>query len=228
MKQNYKRKKKTLRDMTFEILHSIIKNKAANILLIMDSKFKKKFRLDAEGIPRKWAYSDDIKSIFTKAKAETETILDHLSIMRLNEPDDKLSFFLQTERGLTLKEDTLDVPDSLQIISVSECGELLHNFCTQCEGPYLEAQRDQENASARTSVPLFVIVLIAVLGFDEFWKIITNPLWTIFVVILGGGVFIVYKLGLPLQPLLQYSLSSVIRWIEAKVAPAQNNKDKRD
>jgi len=70
--------------------------------------------------------------------------------------------------------------------------------------------------------------LIAVLGFDEFWKIITNPLWTIFVVILGGGVFIVYKLGLPLQPLLQYSLSSVIRWIEAKVAPAQNNKDKRD
>jgi len=79
--------------MTFEILHSIIKNKAANILLIMDSKFKKKFRLDAEGIPRKWAYSDDIKSIFTKAKAETETILDHLSIMRLNEPDDKLSFF---------------------------------------------------------------------------------------------------------------------------------------
>jgi len=68
--EEIKAKKIQLRNAAIEMVNKIMREKAGNIVWYMERKFNNKFKLDAQGVPRVWKPSDDIKAIYMEAKRD--------------------------------------------------------------------------------------------------------------------------------------------------------------
>jgi len=72
-------------------------------------------------------------------------------------------------------------------------------------------------------VPMYVIVLIIFLGFNEFITVLTNPLllFVTIIVVIGGYVIYLLNLGGPfrrvLESLLHTSLSGFQQWLSIQM-----------
>jgi hypothetical protein len=68
--EEIKAKKVQLRNAAVEMVNKIMREKAGNIVWYMERKFNNKFKLDAQGVPRMWKPSDNIKQIYVDAKRD--------------------------------------------------------------------------------------------------------------------------------------------------------------
>jgi vacuolar-type H+-ATPase subunit H len=212
--EEIKAKKVQLRNAAVEMVNKIMREKAGNIVWYMERKFNNKFKLDAQGVPRMWKPSDNIKQIYVDAKRDAEKLIDLFSIVRLNVDDDKLTQFKETETGVEALETPPDVPEVLVVLPLDQAVVQLERFRDQSQVPYLQALREQENAKTNSSVPLYFIILLLILGFDEFMAVIANPIYLILTIILGGVGYIIYKFNLTpflmpvVRPIADVMLSS--------------------
>eukprot|EP01088_Endostelium_zonatum_P001019 TRINITY_DN11299_c0_g1_i1.p1 TRINITY_DN11299_c0_g1~~TRINITY_DN11299_c0_g1_i1.p1 ORF type:complete len:805 (+),score=234.74 TRINITY_DN11299_c0_g1_i1:47-2416(+) len=189
---------KALRDRMIE--------KKDNILYVMEKKFNEIFKLDERGFPRRWKPEDNVMGLLSEGRTQSEKILDLYSIIRLD-PDRSNLTYLKEEPDQPYPEEV--------VLSIDDFSAAKSRFKKETDAAYLEAVRDQENAGALTKVPFPMIVLMCVLGFNEFWMLITNPLLLVLAIILGVIGYVVYFLGfadVPLQiggELLNQGLASV-------------------
>jgi hypothetical protein len=139
-------------------------------------------------------------------------LIDLFSIVRLNVDDDKLTQFKETETGVEALETPPDVPEVLVVLPLDQAVVQLERFRDQSQVPYLQALREQENAKTNSSVPLYFIILLLILGFDEFMAVIANPIYLILAIILGGTGYIIYKFNLTpfLMPVVR-PIADVVR-----------------
>jgi hypothetical protein len=139
-------------------------------------------------------------------------LIDLFSIVRLNVDDDKLTQFKETETGVEALETPPDVPEVLVVLPLDQAVVQLERFRDQSQVPYLQALREQENAKTNSSVPLYFIILLLILGFDEFMAVIANPIYLILTIILGGVGYIIYKFNLTpfLMPVVR-PIANVVR-----------------
>lgn len=74
---------------------------------------------------------------------------------------------------------------------------------------------------------MYVIVLIIILGFDEFIHVISNPLLALFLIILGGLLYVIYLLNLigPVRTVIETLLHTSLSGIQAYLSQ-QINKHK--
>ncbi len=80
---------------------------------------------------------------------------------------------------------------------------------------------------------MYVIVLMLILGFDEFVHVISNPILLLFIVMLGIGVYVIHILNLSgpvktvIETLLNTSLAGFQKWLSDQLSqhniPANNN-----
>jgi len=189
-------KREEIEQLVFKVLSKIVREKASNLLLFMDRSFNAHFRLDDSGIPKRWLPTDDVSTYYIKAKSMTETMLDALSIIRLEEEDDELTYFSKVGQRLVVVDDPPTVDEVKEVLSPDDCRHLLESFRSHAEATYREALREQENAKSRASIPIYMIVLLVVLGWNEIWSVLTSPLYFVLVAGLGGTTVVLYQLGI--------------------------------
>jgi len=174
------------------MIKDVVKSKVQYLEIQMEKRFGNNFKYDEHFLPRRWRPTDDIDKIFTAAKAKGEELLDLFSLLRLKPEHDHLSIWNKDKTGPN--ENPID--ENLIILSYDETQKLLDRYIKDTDQMYSQAKHEQESVVSRTSIPPFVIILILILGFDEFTAVLTSPLLLIFWCFVGVLIYILYLLNL--------------------------------
>ncbi|KYR00022.1 hypothetical protein DLAC_03519 [Tieghemostelium lacteum] len=199
-----------------ESIRSLLKSKmverAEFLPMKLRKRFEENFNMDSRKLPRKWTKSDDISSVFRDARNNSEKLIDLFSFLRLDDGDNDVEYFKHTanddhEENLSL----IDQTDKI-IISYKDCSTLCENFRRDIKSDYNQACSEQSRLSASTGLSPTLILLLCVLGFNEFIAIISSPLLLFFTIILGIVGFVLYKLGLS-APVIDFISQFLVHFI---------------
>ncbi|KAK2624315.1 hypothetical protein QTJ16_006265 [Diplocarpon rosae] len=181
-----------------------------NILLKLRENFEDKFRYDEAGVPRIWRPTDDIEGMYTKAKESTLTLIPLLSRFRLAEtygppelpnwignapgsvdPKDEEDL---TSIGGVDEEEGKSLEEEMTILSEAKRQDLVVRFKKTADGVYVEAKRSAIGGVAQ--VPLYFYALLVALGWNEIVAVLRNPVYFIFLILLGVAAYVTYTLNL--------------------------------
>mmetsp|Transcript_25329 Transcript_25329/g.100016 ORF Transcript_25329/g.100016 Transcript_25329/m.100016 type:complete len:695 (-) Transcript_25329:268-2352(-) len=121
------------------------------ILRRMKQRFNQLFRFDESGNPRVWAPRDDITTIFDAAQKGASDMGDMLASISLGEYG------------------------SQDVVDNNSLRELKQQLDSDAAVAFVDARHAQEMARMKTKVPMWAIVLVGVLGFDEAKMILKRP-----------------------------------------------------
>jgi len=181
-----------------------------NILLKLRENFEDKFRYDESGVPRIWRPTDDIEGIYTKARESTITVIPLLSRFKLTttsapppldawigsppasvSPADEEDLApiggVDEDEGKSLEEE-------MTVLSDAKMQDLLVRFKKTADGVYVEAKRSA--IGGMTQVPLYFYGLLLALGWNEIVAVLRNPLYFVFIILIGIGAYVTYTLNL--------------------------------
>ncbi|KAJ1660408.1 Dynamin-like GTPase that mediates homotypic ER fusion [Dispira simplex] len=173
-----------------------------------------RFRYDDQGIPRVWQPTDDIDGHFATAKEHVVRLIPLFS--RLNPGDDLMDEYFPTD---------YDLSESLEIFSSGRQRDVINRFKREADAMYLEAKRSVVATTART--PYWVIIMLIMLGWNEFVTVITSPIYLILLITFGTVGYVIHLLNLtgPLQRALQVALAGVSRHVHNLLLEAVNRTD---
>eukprot|EP01102_Stenamoeba_stenopodia_P014022 TRINITY_DN461_c0_g1_i1.p1 TRINITY_DN461_c0_g1~~TRINITY_DN461_c0_g1_i1.p1 ORF type:complete len:809 (-),score=280.41 TRINITY_DN461_c0_g1_i1:132-2558(-) len=216
-----KKYEKKLDNQVFDTLRDAINFKVKNINNLLDKRFDEAFRLDSKGLPRHWEEKDDIPTLCEQARKKTIALLDLYCILRLEKQLDDVHL-------ADLESGSAKVDSSLILINPNLAEEITDRFNKQSEVAYFQAIRAQEQAASKKNTPIILILIILLLGFNEFMYVastlIYNPFLLCFILILGGGIYISYSLGLlSLLAPLKDPIVSILKSTGASAAQATLN-----
>ncbi|KKA26668.1 hypothetical protein TD95_001627, partial [Thielaviopsis punctulata] len=198
-----------------------------NILLKLRENFEDKFRYDDAGVPRIWRPTDDIEGVYTKARESTLALIPVLSKFKLQStgaaPD--LPAWIGTppmsaavdeeEEGSPIggvdEAEGKSLEEEMTIMSEAKRQDLVVRFKKTADGVYVEAKRGA--LGGVTMIPWYFYGLLVVLGWNELFMIIRNPLLVLLVLIIGGGTYIAYMLNL-LGPMIQMANAAATQGME--------------
>jgi hypothetical protein len=151
--------------------------------LKMHKKFDEEFRYDSGHIPRIFKNAREIKDSFMKARNAALTLLDLFFINRST--DSRLDYVhLLLPNGVD-EEISFSYPkvDSKYVIKKeSECRRLYEEFVFQIESSYADAQKSMLLHTQQGSIPIWVWVLLLVLGYSHVKEYIFNPfVWVLLI-----------------------------------------------
>ncbi|KAK4985001.1 Dynamin-like GTPase that mediates homotypic ER fusion [Elasticomyces elasticus] len=181
-----------------------------NILLKLRENFEDKFRYDDEGVPRIWRPTDDIEGMYTRARESTLELIPLLSRFKLqntNAPP-PLESWIGTPPAAVSAADEEDLApiggvdedegksleEEMTILSDGKRADLTTRFKKMADGVYVEAKRSA--IGGITQVPLYFYGLLLALGWNEIVAVLRNPVYFIFLILLGVGAYITYTLNL--------------------------------
>ncbi|THW21286.1 root hair defective 3 GTP-binding protein [Aureobasidium pullulans] len=181
-----------------------------NLLLKLRENFEDKFRYDEEGVPRIWRPSDDIEGIYTRARESTLELIPLLSKFKLYETKSlpPLEEWIgQTPTELSAadeedlhpiggvdEEDGKTIDEEMTVLSDAKKQDLSVRFKKTADGVYVEAKRSA--IGGVTQVPLYFYGLLLALGWNEIVAVLRNPLYFVFLILLGIGGYVTYTLNL--------------------------------
>ncbi|KAI9790118.1 MAG: Dynamin-like GTPase that mediates homotypic ER fusion [Piccolia ochrophora] len=181
-----------------------------NILLKLRENFEDKFRYDDEGVPRIWRPTDDIEGIYTKARESTLTLIPILSRVRLSRTssppplDEWVGHAPQSSSpadeedlapiGGVDEDEGKSLEEEMTILSETKRQDLIVRFKKTADGVYVEAKRSAIGGVAQ--VPLYFYGLLLALGWNEIVAVLRNPVYFVFLILLGGGAYVTYTLNL--------------------------------
>ncbi|RMZ83871.1 hypothetical protein DV737_g1488, partial [Chaetothyriales sp. CBS 132003] len=203
-----------LRRKSWAVLRAKIEEEMmeGNLLLKLRENFEDKFRYDDDGVPRIWRPTDDIEGIYTKARESTLELIPLLAKFRHSEtgappPLDRWIGNAPASAAAAADDDG-DLPpiggvDEDEGKSLEEESTMLNDakrqdltvrFKKAADGVYVEAKRSA--IGGITQVPLYFYVLLLVLGWNELVAVLRNPVYFLFLLMLGAGAYITYQLNL--------------------------------
>ncbi|POS78446.1 hypothetical protein DHEL01_v203148 [Diaporthe helianthi] len=198
-----------------------------NILLKLRENFEDKFRYDDSGVPRIWRPSDDIEGIYTRARESTLVLIPLLSRFRLSEtygPPDLPAFIGNQPAGVEHgdeedlspiggvdEEEGKSLEEEMTVLSESKRQDLVIRFKKTADGVYVEAKRSA--LGGMTQIPLYFYIVLFVLGWNEIWMVLRNPVLFILLCLSAGGTYLAYNLNL-LGPMMQMSNAATTQAVE--------------
>jgi protein SEY1 len=110
-----------------------------------------------------------------------------------------------------------DYQRSLTVLGESKQLDITNRFKRESDAFYLEAKRSIVATTAK--IPMWLIALLIVLGWNEFMAILTSPIYLIMFVFLITSGYIVYALNLwgPLERVLSAIAGEATKIIREKV-----------
>ncbi|RMZ80257.1 hypothetical protein DV738_g2921, partial [Chaetothyriales sp. CBS 135597] len=201
-----------LRRKSWAVLRSKIDEEMmeGNLLLKLRENFEDKFRYDQDGVPRIWRPTDDIEGIYTKARESTLELIPLLAKFRHSEtgsppPLDKWigsappSATAADEEDLTPiggvdEDEGKSLEEESTILNDAKRQDLIVRFKKAADGVYVEAKRSA--IGGITQVPLYFYLLLLVLGWNELIAVLRNPVYFLFLLMLGAGAYITFQLNL--------------------------------
>jgi len=181
-----------------------------NILLKLRENFEDKFRYDEAGVPRIWRPSDDIEGVYTKAKDSTLSLVPLLARFRLaatyappdlpdwigNAPD---SVDPKDEEDLAPiggvdEEEGKSLEEEMTILSEAKRQDLVVRFKRLADGIFVDSKRSALGGVSQ--VPLYFYALLLILGWNEIVAVLRNPMYFVFLLMIGAGAYVTYNLNL--------------------------------
>ncbi|OMJ19134.1 Protein SEY1 [Smittium culicis] len=196
------------RQLFFDNLVKICKEEFNDNLMILKlrSKFEEKFRYDSNGVPRIWSVNDDIDGQFTIAKAEALKLLplySTIDVTKIQKNDILKStigspdFFyskVDSDNISSISIKKYDISNNLQLLSDHKQRELSKRAIREVDLLFLDAKRSVVSQSSQ--VPLWMIGLCIVLGWNEAMAVIFNPIYLVLLITVGTFVVAVHYLGM--------------------------------
>ncbi|KAI9245724.1 RHD3/Sey1 [Helicostylum pulchrum] len=186
---------------------------ADNLLLLkLRNRFEEKFRYDENGLPKVWKPQDDIDSRFKKARDETLSLIKRFSKVDLSmDPDFKLE-----------SDEDFDFERSLTVLSEAKQIDITTRFKRESDAFFLEAKRSVVSTTAK--IPPWVILVMIVLGWNEFMGLLQRPLYLAIVILCLSIAYVIYALNLwgPAVTIFSTVTGEATRMIKAKLAETIN------
>lgn len=152
-----------------------IKKRAETLYDHLMKQFSIRFQQDENGLPRKWTPDLDVPELYQQAFEGVVGLIDLFAINRL-----------APEHG-ELSSESDDVPLELIFLTKRECGQLKNRFKQASDAIFTTARSDQERNGNPTNVPLVMVALMFVLGFNEIMWVLSNPFSFFLLLIVGVG-----------------------------------------
>lgn len=182
----------------------------SNFILRMTKRFDDSFRFDERGVPRHFGPNEDIESIFVAARAKGEELVDLLGEIRLGGPLGSL----RSSARCVDKE--LSQPVILPAHSRVELREKLKR---QAGAVFMEAKRAQEAAKITSKVPIWMIGLLVILGWNELMAVLRNPVLLLLTVVIVPVIYVGYSMEaqMVLAPAIRATLRPVLEQVKGFV-----------
>ncbi|KAG2210994.1 hypothetical protein INT47_000154 [Mucor saturninus] len=211
-KQEIEKSVTDLKRQTWIVLRKKVDEELADNLLLLKlrNKFEEEFRYDETGIPRVWSPQDDIDSHFKKARDETLALIKIFSKVNLSQDPE---FSVESN-------DDFDFQQSLIILSEAKQIDITNRFKRESDAFYLEAKRSI--VSTTDKIPPWVIVMMIVLGWNEFMAILRSPTYIILAILCGSILYIIYSLNLwgPAERIVSTVTNEATKMIKDKLMEA--------
>ena len=143
-------------------------------------------------VPIVWKAGDDIEKPYIESRQDLELlpifVLAKLSNGKLLKPDIDVEEFGDDDDLQDL------VANFSKRISETRQQEIISRFKRQADSAYIEAKRSTTQLA--TQIPLYIIVLLVVLGWNEFMAVLRNPFLFLFCVMMGSAAYITFQLNM--------------------------------
>ncbi|KAK3636642.1 Dynamin-like GTPase that mediates homotypic ER fusion [Elasticomyces elasticus] len=181
-----------------------------NLLLKLRENFEDKFRYDDEGVPRIWRPTDDIEGLYTRARESTLEVIPLLSRFKLaatSSPPPLDAWIGEAPSNVTSadeedlqpiggvdEDEAKSLEEEMTILSDAKAQDLSTRFKKTADGVYIEAKRSA--IGGMTQIPLYFYGLLLALGWNEIVAVLRNPVYFIFLILLGAGAYVTWTLNL--------------------------------
>ncbi|KAK5688101.1 Dynamin-like GTPase that mediates homotypic ER fusion [Elasticomyces elasticus] len=181
-----------------------------NLLLKLRENFEDKFRYDDDGVPRIWRPTDDIEGLYTRARESTLEVIPLLSRFKLaatSSPPPLDAWIGEAPSNVTSadeedlqpiggvdEDEAKSLEEEMTILSDAKAQDLSTRFKKTADGVYIEAKRSA--IGGMTQVPLYFYGLLLALGWNEIVAVLRNPVYFIFLILLGAGAYVTWTLNL--------------------------------
>ncbi|KAF5177905.1 Root hair defective 3-like protein [Thalictrum thalictroides] len=194
----FDKKVQDLRQFARSVVEKKAKEEAGKVLICMKDRFATVFSHDNDSMPRVWNANEDIKQITKDARAASLKHLSVVAALRLDEKPDKIENVLFS----SLMGETVSSPVSQKsnigatadplasntwegvspkdvLITPVQCKFLWRQFKSETEylvSQAISAQEAHKRSNNWLPPPWFILVLI-LLGFNEFMLVLKNPIY---------------------------------------------------
>ncbi len=214
-------------------IQKLTKEAANTILPRMKDRFSESFHKDANGMPRTWVPSLDISKIAKEAKYDAAYLLSQFVLVEYNIDKGEVEVIRNAILGLqeahAVKNESFDIHAAPSWPNIEPYNVLLtpaqvrsswRQFSSDVALSVQQAVATQEaNRLARNRTPpVWAIIAMFVLGFNELVSVIRNPLWLLTVLLLLAFARTVYE-ELDVEGEMQNGLLPGVMVLSSKFIP---------
>ena len=200
-----------------DTFRSLVEQHSQLILLHMRNQFDQQFRYDSDGLLKHWKPHEKIREQFFVCKNNALAQIKLFTVWRLDHILDNVisnNDIKHTDRTMDTVDD-IDVNECSAddiIISESKQSELQLQFQHDIEGALRDAELEQERSLQQLKVPVWAIVAMLFLGFNELMTVLRNPFLLILLLVCGGGIYIAWTLNilLPIYTVVRTTLIQLV------------------
>lgn len=111
-----------------------------------------------------------------------------------------------------------DFKRSLTVLTDSKQIDIKNRFKRESDAFYLEAKRSV--VSTTSKIPSWAIVMIIILGWNEFMTILKNPIYLVLSILVLSGVYVLHALNLwgPAERVITAVTNEVTGMVKAQIA----------
>ncbi|XP_066338286.1 protein ROOT HAIR DEFECTIVE 3 homolog 2-like isoform X1 [Miscanthus floridulus] len=209
-----------LREHARSVVEMKAREEAGNVLMRMKERFFTVLSHDRDLMPRTWMGDEDIRSITREARLGALRLMSVMAAIRLDDKPNKIERALTTalldggplshKRSIEFASDPLasstweEVSPKDTLITPVQCKSIWRQFKAETEYSVAQAMSMQEahRRSKSWLPPAWTILLLAILGYNEFMFLLRNPLYLL-------GLFVAFVLSYAIW--LQYDITAYFR-----------------
>lgn len=180
-----------------------------SILALLKERFEDKFRYDANGVPRLYENTAELEVSFQDSKVYALKLIQILGFAKLSDDSEIVPDYdiydlkvRNTYFGINAIDEVSDDEDEededkkrcfAEVISEKDKAGVLSKFKKEIDARFIETKKSI--IQHVTQIPYYIYLIILVLGWNEFMAILRNPLLTTLILVFGGGLYVLYRLG---------------------------------
>lgn len=209
-----------LREYARSVVETKAREEAGNVLMRMKERFFTVLSHDKDSMPRSWMRDEDIRTITREARLGALRLMSVMAAIRLDDNPDKIERALTTalldggplshKRSIEFASDPLasstweEVSPKDTLITPVQCKSIWRQFKAETEYSVAQAMSMQEahRRSKNWLPPAWTILLLAILGYNEFMFLLRNPLYLL-------GLFVAFVLSYAIW--MQYDITAYFR-----------------
>lgn len=194
--------------------------KPDTIVSIIRDIFENVFRYDENDSPILWKNEQEIDEAFKMAKKKALSILDILCVAKTSDnveivPDVEID----GEEGEEYEDDAriYHMRRFSHILNELEKEKVLQQFKRQVNLVVIDAKRSIIKTT--THIPLWIYVIIVVLGWNEFMMVIKNPFYVTMLLIISVAFFFIHRFNLwnPVLNVVSTAIGETKQTIKSKL-----------